>query len=96
MTIQMQNQCKNLCKQQPQKRQHQLHLYNNKIEQKRQQQQQQQSNTTFGGKLIDFGAIQWLWKVLQRIINYMELDSTRTHFNRNDTKHFRKKSTRTK
>lgn len=42
-------------------------------------QQQQQSNTTFGGKLIDFGAIQWLWKVLQRIINYLELDNTRTH-----------------
>lgn len=41
--------------------------------------EKQQSNTTFGGKLIDFGAIQWLWKVLQRIINYLELNSTHTH-----------------
>lgn len=71
----MQKHCKNLCKQQPQMRQHQLHPRTIK---RRRKKQQQQSNTTFGGKLIDFGAIQWLWKVLQRIINYLELDSTRT------------------
>lgn len=69
--------CKNLCKQQPQMRQHQLHIYVRWNRERKKQ--QQQSNTTFGGKLIDFGAIQWLWKVLQRIINYLELDNTRTH-----------------
>lgn len=34
----------------------------------------QQSNKTFDGKLIDFCTIQWLWKLLQRIINCLELD----------------------
>ena len=47
MTIQMQKQCKEQCKQQQQQ---QLHNKTAK----------QQSNTTFTGKLIDFGAIQWL------------------------------------